>query len=96
MSWSSLGSALPVLAADSAFDAMANRKRLIFSLCSFCFLALAVLVAFGQAEVGDGHLSELGIIFCVALVMAFLIGRPYGREDERAGIVSYDDDDDDD
>ena len=70
-----------------------NWIRFRYFVWSVFWLAVAAGLAYGLDSAGDLMLTELLILLGLLFIFSFLLGRNPEREDEAAGIISFDDDD---
>ncbi|MFT4636920.1 MAG: hypothetical protein ACI8T1_000228 [Verrucomicrobiales bacterium] len=70
-----------------------NWKRIRYFLFTIFFLGLTLLLAYGLKRAPDPRIAEFGILAIVLFTLMYFMGRESDKEDETAGIISFDDDD---
>ena len=70
-----------------------NWIRFRYFAFTIIWLGITIALAYGLAPVGDQLISELLVLLGVISFLSFLMWRNPEREDETAGIISFDDDD---
>lgn len=70
-----------------------NWRRFRYFAFTVVWLGVAIALAYGLEPAGDPMIGELLVIGGIIFFLSFAIGRNPEREDEAAGILSFDDDD---
>ncbi len=70
-----------------------NWIRFRYMVATFIWLGISIALAYGLASVGDQLIGELLGLLGFICFLSFLMWRNPEREEETAGIISFDDDD---
>ena len=70
-----------------------NWIRFRYFVATLIWLGITIALAYGLEPVGDQLIGELVVLLSLICFLSFLMWRKPDREEETAGIISFDDDD---